>query len=135
MDDFQGFEDEQTIREVLGLNDDDDGNIQQQQQPFEYPAILVVSVAQLPVGADIEVEFVAVTCKATQYLQRTLYPRISMTIPWMPTWKDSIWKCDTGHDDLMLAKDEQDTPKPIINPTHLFVSSLVCTLGKGCAGL
>ena len=162
---FGGYEDEETMREMQAQQqqrqEQQHNNKTMQQstwttappqdpQPM-IPHILVVSIAELPVGADIEVEIVAATQTAAKCLHRTIHPATSMvcstenlgttTAAATIDGNKSVWRWDTGQDDhddddqgyTMPTTNTSSTPSTDDKVAWRFSSNL-CTLGRGCAG-
>jgi len=130
--DLDGFEDEETMREVLSAQGKSTHGERDDPPSSHIPPILLVSIVEMPVGARIEVEVVAATQKAIQSLGRVVHPPHTRTIPlFSPAVVDEFWNWDTGYDDVfvdeMNASDKEDE-------NFCFIYSSVCTLGKGCAG-
>ena len=132
-DDYDGFEDEETMREVLASSKKytfDEAEDALDTDRTSIPPILVASILEMPVGAEIEVEVVASSKKADAALGRSVHPQVQSTIGFtMPTFQ-SRWDWDGGF--------EEDTATSISDHAEggpkFVVSSQLCTLGRGCAG-
>lgn len=121
---YDGYEDEETRREMVALQKQKQKN---HQLEFLSPCLLVVEISHLPIGADVEVEVVAATKKASKYLQRTIHPVVMLSTAQVPRETTTtatssksdagthgsdnghIWKWDTGQDDLYYDDDSDNT--------------------------
>ncbi|KAL7579635.1 hypothetical protein ACA910_007997 [Epithemia clementina (nom. ined.)] len=165
---FDGYEDEETMREVMMGSSFASSAMQQSTlnestTKLSFPAILVVAVAELPVGAEIEVEVVAATQQAAQCLGRTIRHHPAVVVE--PRREEriasrsrpaTIWKWDTGQNDddddnnaggsssssssaaTKIAPEPRHNNKSEKNQNDpllaMSISCHMCTLGRDCAG-
>ena len=136
-DNQDDYEDEETrLAEMAGTTT----TATFQRTPF--PPLLIVSVPELPVGAEIEVELVAATQPAVTSLGRTLHAPIGTIHPispcrsTTPSNPTAVWQWDTGQPGW------EDYPSALLSSTNnndndddrWTIESHLCTLGRGCAG-